>query len=225
VSSTSEAVVVRELGEAAAFHPVPGSLSSDQAAEALRDAVQKVLPSIEGVVVSVNAPRERADLMSHTSEALKEAVCTDLITHFTAARAFIPALSGGGVYIGIGGGSADFILAGGAHMSIAQAGLRMLHRALAHELRRTSAELRQLTVASVVNGASTRHAADPAWVTDSEIGEQVAAMLEDPKAFPEPIWRIARRDQSGRPVISHEGPTMANDLPLVASDLKWPQKA
>lgn len=209
----------QELGAPPALHIVRGSLADDEAAAKLRDAIRAVLPSIDGVAVSVNAPRERTDLLPLGSDRFAEFLGGDLVTHFTAARTFVPALSTGGVYVGIGGGSADFILEGGAHMSIAQAALRMMHRALAHETAARGVHLKQLTVASVVNGATTRAQADPAWVTAEEIGAQVAAMIARPVEFPEPVWRIARRDENGRPTISHEGATIAINRPLVGADL------
>lgn len=208
-----------ELGAPERLHVVPGSLGSDAEADRARDAAGAALPALDGVVVAVNAPRRRAALASLASPEFRDAIGADLVTHFAAVRAFAPALAPGGVYVGIGGGAADFVLAGAAHLSVAQAGLRMLYRALAHELGPGGVELKELIVASVVNGASTRHGADPAWVTDREIGAQVAAMIEDPGAFPAPIWRIGRRGADGRPVVTAEAPTTVAERPLVAADL------
>lgn len=207
----------REMGVPNGLHIVRGALDDDAAAGRLLDAARAVLPAIDGVAVAINAPRERTDLLPLDSDRFAGFLASDLVAHFTAARTFIPALSAAGTYVGIGGGSADFILEGGAHMSIAQAALRMMHRALAHEAK--GRHVRQLTVASVVNGATTRAQADPAWVTAEEIGAQVAAMIERPHDFPQPVWRIARRDGSGRPAISHEGDTVAINRPLVGGDL------
>jgi len=198
------------LGARPNLHIIQGSLESDATAAKLRDTICTTLPSIDGVVVCVNGPRATADILTHTSEAFAALVFQDLVTHFTAARVLIPAQAPGGVYIGIGGGSADFILDGGVHLSAAQAGLRMLYRGLAHEVE--GKVVKELTVASVVNSVSTRAFADPVWVTEMEVGEQVAAMLEDPAAFPAPVWRMARRDASGRPVITADPPTRVQGL-------------
>lgn len=196
---------------------VPGSLADEaSAARAVAD-VRAVLPTLDGVLVSINAPRERSALMDLSAADLTEALNSDLIAHFTAARAFIPAIRDGGVYIGVAGGSSDYILAGGAHMSVAQAGLRMLHRALAHEVRRVN--VRQLTVASVVAADSNRHAAQPAWVTDLEVGEQAAQMIEQPQAFADPVWRLGFRSRDGKPRFASEGPSNVAELPLNTADL------
>ena len=187
---------------------VPGSVATDDEAAALAERVG----SVSGVIVSVNSARRSAPLLSYSTEALAERISGDLLAHFTAARTFLPRLPRDGVLLGIGGGSADFILEGGVYMSMAQAALRMMYRGLAHE--NETPHIRQLTVASVVNSPATREGADPAWVTDAEISEQAAAMVERPDAFPGTVWRIARRDESGRPVISVDGATDARGLPL-----------
>ena len=190
------------------IHAVPGSVASDEEAAVLADQVGPV----SGVIVSVNSARRSAPLLAYDSDELAARIRGDLLVHFTAARTFLPRLPRDGILLGIGGGSADFILEGGVYMSMAQAALRMMYRGLAHE--NETPHIRQLTVASVVNSPATRADADPAWVTDREIGEQVAAMVERPDAFPGTVWRIARRDESGQPVISGEGRVDARGLPL-----------
>lgn len=211
-NSARLAALLAELHHPDNLHAVSGSLDSDEGAAALLGGVRALFRSIDAVVVSVNTPRRPAPLLTQTSDSLTALIRGDLVVHYTAARAFIPALHPGGVLIGIGGGSADFILHEGVPQSIGQAGLRMLYRGLAHELADarvadTQVQVRQLIIASIVNGKSTRDGADPQWVTDAEIGEQVAAVLEEPGAFPGPILRIARRDDAGRPVFSTEAPT------------------
>lgn len=197
-----------QFNQAPAMLTLVGSLESEASAEQLRVAISAVFPVIHGVVVSVNAPRNPHSLLAYSANDLASVIGSDLITHFTAAKALLPALASKGVYLGIGGGSADFILEGGAALSVAQAGLRMLYRGLAHEYVGRDVKINELIIASVVNSASTRSIADPHWVTDTEIGKQVAAMLEQPEAFPGPIWRIARRPEPGaHAVISAEAPT------------------
>lgn len=195
------------LGRPRGLQSLAGSLETDLLAEALLGGVRTRCSAIDAVIVSVNTPREPAPLLTRTSGSLAALLHGDLIAHFTAARTFVPAIAPGGVLLGIGGGSCDFILRGGVPQSAAQAALRMLYRGLAAELASNPVQVRELIIASIVNGATTRDRADPAWVTDAEIGDQAAAIVENPLAFPDPIWRIARRDGSGRPVFSAEPPT------------------
>lgn len=203
-----------DLGAPARLRLCPGSLESEAKAEHLRAAVLALAPTLRAVVVCVNAPREQTALLDQSSQAFAQRIQADLLTHFTAARVFLPCLAPGGVFLGIGGGSADFVLDHGVHMSVAQAGLRMFYRGLAHEcaVDGRAVQVRELVVASVVNSRSTQAFADPSWVSALDIGQQVAAMVRDPQAFPDPIWRIARRDASGRPVLTSEGPTRVQGL-------------
>lgn len=76
----------------------------------------------------------------------------------------------------------------------------------------TQPHVRELVIASVVNGASTRTQAHPAWVTAEEVGALATRLITHPGHYPHPIWRIARRDVSGEPVISPEGPTRIQGL-------------
>jgi NAD(P)-dependent dehydrogenase (short-subunit alcohol dehydrogenase family) len=183
-----------------------GSVAADADAAQLAAELCNRCGRPDAVVVTVNAPRQPGSLLELRSDAFAALIAQDLVSHFTAARAFVPLLAPGGVLLGIGGGSCDFVLKGGIPQSNAQAALRMLYRGLAEECR-GRIQVRELIIASVVNGASNRRDAHPSWVTDREVGTQVAAMLEQPEQFANPIWRIARRDASGRPVVSDEGPS------------------
>lgn len=200
-------LLAEELGRPAQLQLLAGSVGADAEAAALRETVVARAASIDGVVVSVNAPREPAPLADYNPESLARLLNQDLIAHFIAARQLLPALAPGGCFLGIGGGSCDFVLHDGIPQSMAQASLRMLYRGLAHEHRDRPVAVRELIVASVVNGASTRSFAQPTWVTEQEIGAQVAQIIADPRAHPGPILRIARRDASGKPVYSDEGPS------------------
>jgi NAD(P)-dependent dehydrogenase (short-subunit alcohol dehydrogenase family) len=182
-----------------------GSVADDAQAEQLRHKLMTLCPDgIDAAVVSINAPRKSAPLLSYSAAELTDLLGMDLISHYAAVRALVPVIRPNGTFLGIGGGSADFILEGGIQMSVAQAALRMLYRGLAHELAESRVAIHELIIASVVNGASTRESADPSWVTDREIGVQVARMIESPADYPATVWRIARRDDSGKPVITAE---------------------
>jgi NAD(P)-dependent dehydrogenase (short-subunit alcohol dehydrogenase family) len=196
-----------ELGDPEALVCVTGSLASDAEAGELLRATRAHMPTMDAVVVSVNARRQPAPLLTHSSASFATLINQDLVTHYTAARCFAPALAPGGILLGIGGGSCDFVLHEGVPQSVAQGGLRMLYRGLAHEFRDQAIAVRELIIASVVNGASTRAFADPLWVTELEVGQQVAGILSDPAAHPGPILRIARRGASSKPVYSDEGPS------------------
>jgi NAD(P)-dependent dehydrogenase (short-subunit alcohol dehydrogenase family) len=205
--NTSRLETLRQYcGAPSTLDTLAGSIANDSDAAHLAAALRNRFERPDAIVVTVNAPRQPRPLLELRSDDYAALIGQDLISHFTAARAFVPLLAPNGVLLGIGGGSCDFVLQGGIPQSNAQAALRMLYRGLAEECR-GCIHVRELIIASVVNGASNRHAAHPSWVTEREVGAQVAAMLEQPEQFANPIWRIARRDASGRPVVSDEGPS------------------
>ncbi len=189
------------------LHTIAGSVGSDSEAAQLVDAIRAVAPSIDAAIISVNSPRQPASLLTHSDQSLASLINGDLLTHFCAVRALAEALQPGGTLLGIGGGSCDFVLHEGIPQSMAQAALRMLYRGLAHEYRDRPLRIRELIVASIVNSDSTRTFADPLWVTDAEIGQRVVEIIERPADYMDPILRLARRDASGQPVFSSEGPS------------------
>lgn len=175
--------------------PVVGSVESEATARQLLSDVRTRTGSIDAVVVAINAARRWGPkLLELSAEDLSAFLRADVVSHFSAARTFLPSVSPGGTFIGIGGGTADFVLPDGAYMSVGQAGLRMLYRALAAELTQPI-HLRELIVASVVNGPSTRDLAQPHWVTDDEIGAHVATLIDEPQRYSAPLLRLSRRGQ------------------------------
>lgn len=209
-SRTGLDALAARLGHPDALSCITGSLEGDAAAEALAVSAG----GISAVVVSVNSLREPSRLAEIDSTAMGELLKGDLLSHYAGIRCFLPRLPADGAFIGIGGGSADFILDGGVYMSMAQAALRNLYRGHAHERGEDRPALRELIVASVIAGRKHGDNVDPRWVTPLEVGEQVVAMIESPDKFSGPIWRISRRDASGRPVVSSEGGGGARVLPL-----------
>lgn len=185
--------------------PVAGDLASEAGAGRLRDAIAAAVGGLDAVVVSVNAPASVNRLLDWTADDIAELVQTNLVTHFAAARAFLPSLPAQALYLGIGGGTADFLLPKMGHMSMVQAGLRMMYRALAKEAGADSAAIRELIVAAMVNGLSKRDQARPEWLTDVEIGRHVCAIVDDPARFPGPVLKLSAREQIGQPEPAREG--------------------
>ena len=100
------------------LHFVEGSVSDDSSASNLWKSILSVSQgrTINNVITSVNAPRTPLRLTSMTSQTFSELLQGNLVSHFVAARTFIPELqksSNGqpqkGVYLAIGGGAADFV--------------------------------------------------------------------------------------------------------------------
>ena len=149
---------VEKLGELAAEQAsdriaiAVGDLSSEAGAAALWDEAAARFGSIDAVVVAVNAPNRLQPLIEMNIEDLSRIAEANLFTHFIAAKTFLPRLPDDGIFIGIGGGTADFIVPRMTPVSMMQAALRMMYRGFARE-RKDGARLRELMIVSMVNGS------------------------------------------------------------------------
>ncbi len=177
---------------------VAGDIATEAGAAALWDAAASKSAGIDAAVISVSASIKPKPLMEWSAENLSALLSSNLLVHFIAAKVFVPRLPESGMLIGIGGGTADFIIPKLAHVSICQAAQRMMYRGLARE-RQLGAQARELMIISMVNGESNRNTAKPEWVTDLDIGRHVCAILDAPSKFPGPVLQLTSREQAGHP--------------------------
>ncbi len=195
-----------KLARIAALHAgkpleyVVGDIATEAGAAALWQESATRFGEVDAVVVSVNAPTRPQPLMESSAASLAQMLASNLLPHFIAAKAFIPRLAQTGLLIGIGGGTADFIIPGLSHISVCQAAERMLYRGLWRE-RQAGAEVRELMISSMVNGVSNRDRAKPQWLTDIEVGRHVCAILDAPGQFPDPVIQLRSREDVGRPQV------------------------
>ncbi len=189
----------KRLGSPKNLRLVPGDIGDESGATALLEKAKASLGTIDAVVVAVNAPNTAKPLLDWTIPEFIKLLGDNLVSHFIAAKTFIPHLADGGIFIAIGGGTADFLIAGMGHLSIVQAAERMMIRGLAKEHRGKTTHLRELMIISMVNGASTRQQAAADWLTDTEIGEHITSIIARPAEFPGPILSLKSRDQVGVP--------------------------
>lgn len=189
---------LRSLADAQHLALVQGNLASEAGGLALWDAACAAFGGIGDAVVSVNASNAVKPLLDRGADEMAALLAGNVLTHFVAARTFLPRLPETGLLIGIGGGTADFIFPGMAPVSMAQAALRMLYRGLAKE-RKAGAQARELMIVSMVAGESNRDKAPADWVTDAEVGRHVCAILDAPDRFPKPVLHLRSREQVGQP--------------------------
>jgi NAD(P)-dependent dehydrogenase (short-subunit alcohol dehydrogenase family) len=203
-SAGHEVVAAGRRLEGLAFHAergasiIAGDLSTEQGALALWEAARAPFGGIDAVIVSVTAPGMARPLSEWTATALNALVADNLLTHFNAIKTILPRLPEAGMLIGIGGGTADFVVPGMAHVSMMQAAQRMMYRGFARE-RKAGAALRELMLVSMISGASKRKHAQPDWLLDVEVGQHVCAILADRETFKGPILRLTARGQVGLP--------------------------
>jgi len=177
---------------------VAGDLCSEAQAEQLWSKAVGVYGGIDAVVISVNAPVVDQYLFDATADELLGLFQSNVLSHFNAAKTFIPKLAADGMFIGIGGGMADFIMPKMAHQSILQSALRQMYRGIVKEATKEGPSIKELMILSMVNGASRRDIAKPDWITDLDIGNHVCTIIETPDEFPKTVLSLQKRDQVGQ---------------------------
>jgi NAD(P)-dependent dehydrogenase (short-subunit alcohol dehydrogenase family) len=194
-----ESLLTRYPAESSSLQIVQGSVEDEASASALLEAVRTKVDRLDAVIVSVNGAADMRPLVEWSSGELLRVLQQNLISHFVSAKTLIPAVADGGMYLAIGGGMADFVFPGNGHISMGQAAQRMMFRYLSTELSARPLHIRQLTIASMVNGEKKRDVAHPQWVTDADVGQHVRAILESPDMFPDSILTLRSRKQVGKP--------------------------
>ena len=188
------AELAKVLGHAR-LRTLVGSVADEAAAQSLLDKARTVVPVFDGVIVSVNLPMKSATLHAQSLDDVIATLRGNVGMHFVAAKAFIPAVRAGGLYLGIGGGMADFVAEGTGVMSMCQAAQRNMYRALALEYADCGLRFHELLVCSMVAGHSNRDKAHPKWITDREIGRYVLAILEQPASFTDTLLYLKSKSQ------------------------------
>lgn len=171
-----------------------GDIANETTAAELRDAALARLGRLDAVVASVTAPHRQRSLDTITADEFADLFRQNVLTHFVAAKAFLPVIESAGLYLAIGGGMADLLIPRAGHVGVCQAAQRRLFLALAAELG-DRVRVRELMIYSMVAGASNRAKARAEWLTDDEIGRYAVAMFEHPERFIEPIVKLQSREQ------------------------------
>jgi len=171
--------------------------TEDDAERTAREALKVMTPDL--VVLSVNGTAAATALEGLSPDHLSDVMKDNLLPHLAATKAFVPLLPRGALFVGIGGGMADFIFPGMAAISMAQSAQRTLYRYLAAEPAYQHVVIRELMLVSMIAGASKAGIAEPHWITASDVGRHVIAICADHQAFPGPILMLKSRKQVGLP--------------------------
>lgn len=178
----------------ASLEILSGDISNETTAAALRDAAIEKLGRVDAVIASVTAPHRQRSLDTITSDEFAELFRANVLTHFVAARTFVPVIEPAGLYLALGGGLADLLVPRAGHVGVCQAAQRRLFQAFAAELG-SRVRIQELMIYSMVAGASNRAKARPEWLTADEIGRYAVTMFEQPERFTEPIVKLQSREQ------------------------------
>jgi len=188
-----------ENGFSGGITTVVGSVADDAAAARAAGDVHRVAPSLHAVITTVNAPPVPHRLLDTSADALVELFRSNVVTHHCAARAFLPLLAAQGRYIGLGGGMADFTVAGMGGVSLCQAAQRNLFRFLAQESEGRGVSVVELMLFSNIVDLAVADPAEPRDIRADEVGAHVLAVLQRPEEFAGPILTLKSRKQIGLP--------------------------
>lgn len=183
VSRTAAKLATLQTEHGDAVRTVVGDIGDD--AGGARLAAE--LGPVDAVVISVHAGYPLRPILEWPADELNALVAGNVGAHLVAARHLMPLVRDGGDFLGLGGGMADLVIPRYVPLAVAQAAQRQLYRGLIREARGdTRVRIRELLVAAMVNGPSTREQARPDWITEDEIGEHVADLLAEPAGVTEP---------------------------------------
>lgn len=166
-----------------------GDLATEEGALQLSNDVD--IAELDAVIVSISGPWSPVPLTESTYRTVGGFIDEYLNAHFNAAKVLVPRMTPGSVYMAIGGGMADAVLPGLAALSMAQAAQRNLVKGFAKELRHHGVHIRELMVAAMVNGHSTREVARPDWLTDTEIGTHAVEIISQVEDFPSTVIKMS----------------------------------
>ncbi|HPH66541.1 MAG TPA: SDR family oxidoreductase [Kofleriaceae bacterium] len=154
--------------------PLVADIGSDAGAQAAAAAAIAALGTIDVVITSVNPPRGQMKLRNTTAAQFSEFFNQTIISHFAAARAFLPVIAEAGAYIAVGGGSADFVWPNYGHISTAQAAQRMLLNVLAAEYTDLKIAVRNYMITAMVHDGSSKEG-----ISAHQVGDNIRALLND----------------------------------------------
>jgi NAD(P)-dependent dehydrogenase (short-subunit alcohol dehydrogenase family) len=155
---------------------VVGSVADEEQAAEL--AARLDLASADAVVVAVNLPWTPQPALTTTWGQARKHLDPYLQLHFSAAKAFVPALRPGAVFLGIGGGMADIPASGMSIVSMAQAAQRMLYRHVEREARRSEVLVREVMIRAMVHGYGQPGEPAAGMLGSDIIGRRVCETIE-----------------------------------------------
>jgi NAD(P)-dependent dehydrogenase (short-subunit alcohol dehydrogenase family) len=182
-----------------------GHTGSETAAAVLANAVRLLRRPPNAVVAMIGGAYTPGRLLDHPVDKLRRKLDEDLFPHLIAARHLLPVLADTGApgnWLLLGGPAADTPWAGYGHLSVAQAALRMLARALREEMLGSAVRVQQLSVCAPLHTTDKFDCAGAAWPLPEEVGEQVADLIACPAAD-----AVVRHDRRHRPALNPNSPT------------------
>lgn len=190
-----EYVADLDIGE---LVPVVGSLSSEDEANALRDAIYQAVGPLDIVVASLGGWQQGTPITGVAVSTWEQVVRNNLTSHFLAMKAFVPLLDPKeGVYVHINGFSAEQAYAGAGPIAAMAAAQKSLALTLAEELQATGTQVYEFILGPIKTRARLRRGhGQPGWYTAEEIGDYLVGLVEERNA--DVIHRLMeKREEEG----------------------------
>jgi NAD(P)-dependent dehydrogenase (short-subunit alcohol dehydrogenase family) len=196
--STEKLAAIRTQYAAKGVTTLVGDVASDESAARLHDALQARFGKPDAIVAALSAPAADRPMkvLGTPTDALRRAFDTNFFTHVVAAKALIPELGAGAVYVGINGGLPDFVIPGMANLTMTQSALRSLYLALAQEADESQVQVRMLGLFGLVATQERPVTNAERSILDADVGRRVLDILLHPSQFPGPILAIRARAYS-----------------------------
>jgi NAD(P)-dependent dehydrogenase (short-subunit alcohol dehydrogenase family) len=173
------ALLDRAAGSPGELLTFVGEIGTLAGALAVRDRIAREIGRLDVLVPSLGGWWEGGLL--DATPAVWDTVMDEMVrTHYVFAHVFVPVLrgqSGGGRYLGIGGGAAYYPILGSSLVSIAAAAQLMLTRALRLEVNDANVDVLELVVDGPVRTRDSEHLAAPGWITAADIGRIVMELV------------------------------------------------
>lgn len=172
-----------------------GDVASDESGAVLRDALIAQFGTPDGVVAALSSPAvdKPIRVLGSPTDLLRQTFDANFYPHVVAAKALIPRLGPGAVYLGINGGLPDFVLPGMANLTMTQSALRSLYLALEQEARESKVSVRLLGIFGLVATPEHRAKDRDHYISDRDVGRRATDILMEPARFPGPILAIRAR--------------------------------
>jgi NADP-dependent 3-hydroxy acid dehydrogenase YdfG len=183
-----------EFFQTSRFSSIVADVSSEEGAAHLAEALRAARPDV--IIDALNAASAPSSVFEVSAEVVEKALRENVIAHFAAAKHLIPTLGPGGMYLGLGGGMVDLVIAGNAANSMVQAAQRALFNYLDRE-KHAAVQVRELVIYSMILPGREVSATEPYRLTAYEVGQHIGAIIAQPAAFTGPILALKSRKQLG----------------------------
>jgi NAD(P)-dependent dehydrogenase (short-subunit alcohol dehydrogenase family) len=171
----------RSVTGSGALDTLIGEIGTSEGASEIRERIAREFGPLDVLIPSLGGWWEGA-LLDATPSVWDTVMNEMLRTHFVFAHTFVPVLraqTGGGRYIGIGGGAAYHPVDRSSLISIAGAAQLMLTRALRVEIDDPNIDVLELLIDGPVRTRDSENIAGPDWITADEVGRITLELVEN----------------------------------------------